>query len=494
MALINQVLVEFAPKITPTKIEFIDGESKAADQKTVDPSGKGYISQAGKAYPMIQINDMVIGAEELINFTILQNEFLPSIRLSFYDMDMGFTSYQFPINKPIISVFVAPSNGKLKSISGDFLITDIRSFVVNPTVIRYDLTAELYIPKLYTNTSIAYRNMTSVEALRKIASDLGLGFATNEDSTDDQMTWINPNLNYKTFIQQIVARSYKNEKSFYTCFIDRNYILNFVNVEKQFARDNEVDVTYFGYDKTLFDAKRFDSDKKEDEEIIQVPMVLTNSTGGGKNDMSIEEFSLISENGDILKNESFRKKIHWYSHGESELSFFTEPISNLTTENGSVHQRPALEDFTNGEIVKWVGVDYLNNHRNYKFARLLNSHNSKELDKNLLRVILHGPNFSIPRGSRVKVEIVRETVLDVIGSGYDADPEVLPKNPEDVQTIPSTVNQNIDPRLTDFYYVKDIIHRFKMGANEDLPYSTEMILSRRNWQPLVGKLISTTNE
>jgi len=494
MALKNQVLVEFAPKLTPTKIEFIDGESAGSEIKLTDPSGKGYMSQAGKAYPLIKISDMVIDIESLINFNIFQNEILPTMHLSFYDKDRGFTSYQFPIVKPLVSVYIAPSNGKLKAISGDFLITDIRSFSLSDEIVRYDIVGELYVPNLYSNKSIALRDMTSVQALREIASNLGLGFATNEDSTDDKMTWINPNLNYKTFIRQITNRAYKNEKSFFTCFIDRNYILNFINVEKQFARDNEVDVTYLGYDKTLFDAKRFEADLPEDEEFMQVPMVLTNSTGAGRSDMSIEEFSLLSENGGVLKTESFRKKIHWYSHGESDLAFFAEPISDLTTENGTVHQRPALEDFTQGEVVKWVGVDYRNNHRNYKFARLINHHNSQELEKNQLKVVLHGPNFSIPRGSRVKVEIVRETVLDVFGSGYDADPENLPANPNDSTISANIANQNVDKRLSDFYYVKDIVIRFKTDPNEEMPFSTEMILSRRNWQPLAGKLISTANE
>lgn len=492
MALKNQVLIEFAPSLTPTKIEYIDGESKAAQQKLNDPSGRGYTAQAGKEYPLIKISDMSIAADNLINFTVFQNDFLPQIQLSFYDSNLGFTSHQFPIRKPIISVFVAPSNGKLKSLSGDFLITNVRSLSLSEELIRYDITAELYIPNLYRNTSIAYRDMTSVEALRKIAQDLGLGFATNEDRTDDKMTWINPNISYKAFIQQISNRAYKNEKSFFTCFIDRNYILNFINVEKQFSRDEEVDVTYLGYDKNTFDAKRFEADKPEEDAFMEVPMVLTNSIGGGKSDMSIEEFSLISENGDILKTESFRKKIDWYSHGEARLSFFAEPISDLSTENGTSHQTPELTDFAQNEVVKWAGIDYRNNHQNYKFARLLNSHNFQEIEKNLLRVVLYGPNFSVPRGSRVRVDILREAALEIATGGYEADPNTGFQNVGDAATPQRITNEHVDPRLSDFYYVKDVIMRFRTGVGEKLPFSTEMILARRNWKPSAGKLISTS--
>ena len=496
MSVKNQVLLEFAPTLTPTRLDRLDLETDAAPTKAVDPQGDGLTKQKGKGQPFVQISGFEIMLSNLMSLTIFQNELIPKIHLSFMDHDLAFTSQQFPVNKPIVSLYMAPTNLQLKSIAADFFITNVRSLPIGDSV-RYDITGELHIPGIHSNRSVAYREMSSVDVMRKVATELGLGFATNEDKTNDTMTWINPNLSYKTFIDQVINRAYTNEKSFYTCFIDRNYILNFINIEKQFSRENEVDVTYIGNSIDLrMDPSRFDINTKDSDAIMEVPMILSNSQSAGNSDMSIYDYMRISENGDILKSESFRKRLKWYSHGETvPLDFFIEPISDLNTENGSVHQRPDLEEFETGEIVKWIGIDYQNGHTNYKFARALNIHNRKELEKNQLKVILIGANFSIPRGSRIKVEIYGNAPYEILGNAYFGDPETQSfVNPGNVQTPAAVNNEYVDSHLSDFYYVKDIILRYKPLADPESAIYTEMILTKRNWIPVPEKLLTQNNE
>jgi hypothetical protein len=184
----------------------------------------------------------------------------------------------------------------------------------------------------------------------------------------------------------------------------------------------------------------------------------------------------------------------WYSQGTSApLDFFIEPISDLSTENGSVHQRPELEEFETGEVVKWLGIDYRNSHENYKFARVINTHNNKEIEKHVLKVVLNGANFSIIRGSRVKVEIIGDAAYDIIGDGYFGDPEPGFKTPGDVNVPMGVNNEYIDEHLSDFYYVKDIIIRYKPLADPKSAFYTEMLLTKRNWFPSPEKLL-TPNE
>ena len=108
----------------------------------------------------------------------------------------------------------------------------------------YTITGSLFIPGLYGDTIKALPKLKSIDALKKIATDLKLGFATNEESTNDEMTWINPNSTVANFIKNITDRAYKNETSFFTSFIDVNYILNFINVDedvKENINDYQVD-------------------------------------------------------------------------------------------------------------------------------------------------------------------------------------------------------------------------------------------------------------
>lgn len=483
MAVSNQVLVEFAPTITPTKIEMLDLETSAADVKQLNPGAFGFKQQRGKKFPLIMINGLAITQRDLISFTLAQNDFLPNVYFSFIDSSKVYTSDGFPTMTPIVSIYVAPSNKALKSISGDYLIYNIRSMMLPDGRIRYDYSGELYVPQLNTNKSVAYSKMTSVDALRAIAKDLGLGFATNEQQTSDKMTWINPNLSYKTFIQNISDRAYKNEKSFYQVFIDRGYVLNFINVEKQYARDKEVDVTYMGVNSAeAIDYERFEGLEAADQ-LMEVPMVLSNSKSETITDMKILEYSPVSENGAVLMIESFRKRVNWYRHNDKKLNFFIEPLSDLKPEDGKVHQTPILSDFTDEDIVKWIGVDYNNAHDNYKFARVINMHNEKELSKNQLKVTLNGTNFSVPRGSRVRVIIAKE-MIEKLSSAPAGDIADDSKFSDDLTA------EYIDTNLSDFYYVKDIVVRYRKDNLNKPDFTTEMVLSKRNWLPAKPNIIT----
>lgn len=488
MAVKNQVLVEFAPKITPYKIEVLDLESKNAEFKALRPDLTGYNRQKGKRIPLIQIGGFILNENDLLSFTLFQNDFLPNIHISFIDSAKIHTSEGFPTTNPIVSIYLAPTNKLLKSISADYLITNIRSVALPDGRIRYDYVGELYIPKLNTNKSIAYSKMTSVDALRAIAKDLGLGFATNEDQTNDNMTWINPNLSYKTFIQNISDRAYKNEKSFYQIFIDRSYVLNFINVEKQYSRDQEVDVTYIGQNnREDINYERVDDVSKNDS-LAEVPMVLTYSKAAKADDMKIVDYSPISENGGILTIESFKKRVNWYRHNDQKLDFFIEPLSDLKPEGGKVHQTPVLTDFTDEDIIKWIGIDYNNAHENYKFARVINMHNEKELYKNQLKVTLNGANFSVPRGSRVRVVISRESAEALFAA-----PALNEDYLNSANEFSSNVNQEyLDKNLSDFYYVKDVVIRYRRDSSTKPVFTTEMILSKRNWLPEKQKLVTPT--
>jgi hypothetical protein len=488
MAVKNQVLIEFGPTVTPTKIEFLDLETKKAEVKQISPENTGFTRQLGKKFPLIQIAGLRIAEADLLALTLNQDEFLPGIFFSFIDSSKVFTSDAFPTTTPIVSIYLAPSNKMLKSISGDYLITSIRSMMLPNGTIKYDYVGELYVPGLNSNKSIAYSNMTSVDAMRAIAKDLQLGFATNEDQTADRMTWINPNLSYRTFIQQVSDRAYKNEKTFFQVFIDRNYVLNFINVEKQYSRDNEIDITFLGKNNRQdFDYERFE-DFTQLDEAIEVPMIMSNSKSTQLDDMKILEYSPISENGDILRIESFRKRVKWYRHNDQGLDFFIEPISDLVPSEGKVHQTPTLTDFTQNDVIKWIGVDYNNAHENYKFARVINMHNEKELSKNQLKVTLNGANFTVPRGSRVKVIIITE-VADTIMSSIGLNAESADADP---QFSDNPTAEHLDLNLTDFYYVKDVVIRYRKDSFAKPMFSTEMILSKRNWLPDKQKLITPT--
>lgn len=490
MAISDQILQILEPKITPPSIDLLDRETELSPNKIRMPESTGYATQLGRKAPLIRIGNTRLQPDSVISMNVYSDSFLPRIHVSIIDDTGSLTSVGYPRTNPLMTVFVASTHKKLKSFSQTFLITDVTPLPLPGNRTRYDFTGELYVPNLNGNFIKSYSNLTSAQALRKVAEELGLGFATNEDSTNDAMTWINPNLSYKAFIKQVTDHSYKNESSFFDCFIDRYYVLNFINVEKQFKQfkdDSEIPMTYSSYASDYLDKSRVPLKESTDSDELMVPLILTNAdVGTFASELKILEHSMISETGAILKRDGFRKRIMLYSHGEEDAvkDWFAEPISQVSPDGLSEYQRPELEDFTESSIVKWMGIDYKNTHPNYKFAKVINTHNKAEADKNALRVKLPGFNMNVIRGSRVKVEIYSTRLKTAIDESLQDDKNLPSRQKSENPESSRITDLIIDPNLTDTYYVKEIKYSYSPNrTNERSAFSTELILSKRNWIP-----------
>ena len=480
------ILKTLDPKIQLPKFEQLDLESNGSKNKIKDGELSGFTQRLGEKIPLIRIGNLKVEQSSIISVSVYQTGIVPTVHVSIVDMNGTFTSTSFPKTNPLITIYVASTHPKLKSFYQSFLITGIQSIPLGQAAIRYDFIGELYVPNLTGNFIKSYSNMTSDQALKKIAEELNLGFASNEDTTNDSMTWINPNLTYREFIKQIADHAYKTDTGFFECFIDRYYVLNLVNIEKQFTGefvpDNGYPANYQGW---------ADHDNIENPYggigiDNTIPLVISNSAlVDSGSELLITDFSLIGDNGEILKYEGFRKRMVSYKHGEANplLTFFVEPISSQSTGDDSQYQKPQIDYIVNSEVVKWMGIDYSNTHIHYKFAKLLNYHNRLENEKTLLRVKLNGFNQNIVRGSRLPVQLVKskEATLNASVLSDDATSGTTPivKFGNSTGIDPEA----LDPYLSGYYYVKEISYHFNGLSKERSAYTTELILSRKNWIP-----------
>ena len=194
----DRILIRSTPKITPTKISVQDIDSpKDANGNLVfspDLSQAGYAARKGSATPIIIIGGSRIPEESIKSMTVWQEDLLPKISITITDTESVFGAGAYPIANILASVFVKSQNQALKSLSADYLITSIGSVSIpNTNATIYTLTGELHVPKLNGNFSKSFKQMTSLEALKRVADDLQLGFADNQpDNTNDRMTWLMP--------------------------------------------------------------------------------------------------------------------------------------------------------------------------------------------------------------------------------------------------------------------------------------------------------------
>jgi len=489
MDLSNTILIKKEARLTPPVIDMLDLETQENPIRT--PDRTGYSKNLGRTYPLVKIGNVRIPASDLVSVSLFYDEFLPKIHISIIDPMGTLTSVNFPKTNPLITVYIAPSHPKLVSLCQTFLISDFHSIPIRLNLTRYDFFGELYVPKLNSNFVKSYNKMTSQDALLKIAEELGLGYASNEESFNDSMTWINPNLNYSNFIKNIADHTYKNETSFFECFIDRRYNLTLVNVDTQlkpYDRKEKPEMGYSSVSTDYLDLSKSKNGNKTVADDLQTPIILSNGPINPPNsEFTITEFSLVGENGSVLKREGFKKKVQFYQHGEASpvKDWFVEPLSKPSNDGELTYPKPELTDYTQNYVVKWMGTDYGNSHANYKFAKLINSHNREDISRTELKVKLVGMNNNVARGSRVIVKIYSDQIKKVglENAKDELDAKSTASDLEDKATAKGSLMYE-DEYLSGAYYVKSITYHYNSQADvRNSRFSTTMILTRREWLP-----------
>jgi hypothetical protein len=500
------ILKKLDPKIQPSQIELRDLESPESKNKITSPDSVGFKQNSGLGEPLVQIGSIRLAPGQIRSLKILQDEFVPRIIITLIDRDSEFSAGKFPISNILISVFIKSAVKKLKNFSCDFIITNINSFNISDRDIQYTFTGDMHIPKLHNNISKAFNQVTSRDALLLIANDLQLGFSDNlTENTNDKMTWLIPNYSYKSAITHISKLAYSNETQFFECFIDRYYMLNFINIEKQFEKlDDDLNIAYIlGDSSNIGGAERANPDK-DSLEPASMQLQITNYPGFRDTELFILEYSLVSNHGEILKNNSLKRNLYWYDHGgniDNELTRtsdldsdnfneqFIEPLTGKQDNNGTLPQTTSVSEFLDKKTVigQWVGIDYGNAHTHYKFSQLINDHNHKDIEKNMLKVKLFGFSHNIIRGSRLKVEIYIDRESSDIAESNRLDDDSTIEQSNEISDYKGNTEQILrDSFLSDSYYVKTINYSYMNGI-----FETDLLLTKRNWIPSIKNKIKT---
>jgi hypothetical protein len=418
--------------------------------------------RTGVDKPYITINGYAI-SNFLMSFNLDLTGFLPVINFSFYAGNPSFISLHYPKDGDLVSVYIASPEGYYKPLRMDFNILTVRSNVsskYSPTgkspdplgkEFRFNITAEARIPSLYTPVIKSFREKNSYETLLEVSQDLDLGFSTNESSTEDRMTWICPNYSYYDFIQEVCLRSYKDdEESFFDCWIDQYYNLNFINLGSQFSYDKlvEEEIVYIeGY----YSQENYKPDVYLSGEaklpIEKTLLLLRNFLDSSRFPFAINGYTLVSNSGTNVNKTGYIVNIGFYDENVEEEDpknkYVNYDIESITSDNiikGQIIQKGRGNDdeYKREKRREWVGV--LNRkdetggvHLNYHHSKYQNLINYNDCTKFFLKVELIGYYGGIYRGQVVPVHIqVSRTGLrfDKVGNtGPDKGPQ-----PESVKT------------------------------------------------------------
>lgn len=411
----RKILSILEPSIKLKRITRIETDTDAdANKETLEPNyirGRKSVEEGG-LYPLILIKDQIVSHNYLLSFSLDLYNRIPEINFAFEDVDGSF-DVEIPIDGDEICLYIRPSDTEnLKPIRIDFDIVNVSPTRRDNKPALYSIKGIMKIPGFFNDVCRGFKSNTTFEHLQDVCESVGLGFASNEEFTDDTMTRVCAFNNLRKFVDDTVVTSYKDEKSFFNWFIDPYYYLCFVNVNKQLSVKIEPEDININ--------KAFPSDVFYLEKDSDLPergkLILTNKAEYGNSNIFISNYSISGEHGRWLTEGYIKKPIIYdvdTKEGKSEKIIYT--IESLISENSEstyVKQKGKVNsDFYKTQArYHWVGKQEAssiggNVHDSFIFSEFHNYQNMIELNKINLEVELTGINFYIQKYTMVPVEI-----------------------------------------------------------------------------------------
>ena len=404
-------------------------EGDDREKKTI--LGDNTDSTYGSVTPTVFINGYHV-SPYMNAFSLEMNGFLPVLKFSFIARETAFLSASYPKDGDIVSVYIR-SLLEYKPLRMDFNILSVSSEItsrldpkgIDPVAkssnLRFNILAECRIPGLYTHRSKSFSGSNSYETLLEISQELSLGFATNDSSPGDTMSWLCPNYSYYDFVREVTESAYKNDNSFYLSFVDCYYNLNFINLGNQFSFLKDPKYTALvsiGSKGVIVDAKIPGGSNPDENEY---PLMVSNRYKSGEFPFGINGYILISNSGQKANSTGYITEIIFYDEGsgsqnptEKVISYDIESVTPDSIDDSMFLQKGRMREeiYREERRVEWMGVlneyseDNPGVHSNYFHAQYQNRMNMEDVTKFTLRVELESYFPGIYRGQVLPIEIL----------------------------------------------------------------------------------------
>ena len=515
------ILTITEPAIELEPFEIADSESDPeATDKNLDKSSK----IMGDSYPAIRVNGYDFNKGDISNFTLELNSFLPRLTVTVEDNNGLFTVNSYPKDGDFLMLIIKSKDEDLyKPIRMDFDILSVdappvsraeesgmdvgggtldedgdESEPIAPEPPVFTFTCRAKIPKILAETCQSLGDDTSFNHLNTIADELQLGFASNETSTDDSMIRLQAFDTYEKFIKDTAETCYMDENSFFECYIDPYYYLNFVNVNKQFTSAEDLEDTLTSMEQDLAASRQLGDGNVDGANKQEARLMLTNlQKGSAGTSRYVERYSMINNAGAVFLLNGYKRTAQYYS--EDDEAFLSFDVDPFTTEDVADDDHPLKGNPNETRFEDEVKFKYLgkhtdkenegNAHLNYHYAMIQNLQNNEELDKLKVVVELPTANMALYRFQRVPFmcyeevpkRIERQKKLEekaeeagVSRSNKRGDKgDTNPERPGAKQGQPK-----VNEFMTGMYVIGEIVY---MYSNDMQTMRQRLTLLRRDW-------------
>lgn len=502
MELGNNILALVEPSIRPKELKTVaEGEEKGGEKVT---------KTFGIDSPVIKINNYTFEKGDILNFELSNEGTIPFVSVTVLDSKKAFGIDAFPRDGDVFTMYIGSKNqSTFKSIHLDVEILNIST---DPNSsggpIKVSISGRVNIPKMFAENCQHLEENTSLEHLKTVAQELGLGLASNVDDTIDSQIRIQPFINYIDFIKEIVSTSYISDDSFQSFFIDPYYYLNFVDINKIFNTKNppisEFEDLVTSGPISMSESEGVD----EDTDTIPTKLFLTNNREYKQSNQYVEKYNLENSSNSITELHGHFREVQIYDDNSEDpsarLDEFTVEALSTNTDNLSDITEPLkgnreTEGYT--ELIKHkyigrqdVGQEGLGNvHQNYIFTQLNNRRNFDETQKIKITVTLESFNPSLYRYQKVPI-LWYSYDKAIIGNTLS-----LKKKKKELGFTDSTIeipsdngeepDQVVDEFITGYYLVEsiDIIYKQSIGR-----FIQKVTLIRRDWPARISAIEPNT--
>ena len=395
---ITQIKRLFKPTMKPLEIS-LRLENESLENKKIIASTLGYT-------PLVYYNGVDIKSSDISTFKLYHEGMLPKIECVISDTYGVFKKTGIPGDDTKISIFINSKSKILASLRMDFKVLEFTEISSS----KYRVEGIIDIPKLYVRKFLNFSNKTSLEALQDLARELGLGFCTNINNTNDKQNWINIGKTQRDFMKNIVENSYISDTSFQVCYVDYYYNLCFVDVSREFDRDvnDDVGVVSMGYD-TMTVGKTDIDDKIE-------PLILTSESNLYSSPGFIDKYKVTNSSTTISLKKAYRNDVKYLDTQKKEILYFTvdsqtgDPSKSLVLKASSGDDEFFKENTksTYGGKLDSNSDGSGNSHNNLPYTAINNKRNLSDFAKLNALMYLPNCNMNLYPYRKVRVHIMNQ--------------------------------------------------------------------------------------
>jgi hypothetical protein len=395
------------------------------------------------------INGTTVPYTDIIYIKLHNSKFIPEIELYCEDSKGILFTELYPFDHDtIVSIFIKAQSEMVMPIRMDFRVAEFETVRSDDNGgLKFLIKGLLDVDELHFS-NYEVRKGTSYNVIKNLATQIGLGFASNIDNSNDDMKWINPGDTYKEFIKDVTRYSYISDESFVWTFIDFYYNINYVDVQ--------LELNSFIKNETHPVANK--QIEKDDKENLSLLYLTSNKAFKGTNQY-ISKFNIDNQAFKVNLEIFYRMEATWYDKNtntitkqyikefEADQEKLGSPLQGLLDKNSKLYEENVNDEYFIGKV---DSVD--NVHKNYVLAKVTNKYNLDGLEKMKMIITLDQINFSIKRFQNIRVEIFN------VNNFYSSDADKV-----------SELN-NVNKKLSGFWFVTGINYLYKRtgGAEQEV--------------------------